>query len=62
MLLHQRRYIETAGRAYWSGAVHGYVYRVIFSELTAREPDVPIDVLAAELDEEATEVLQELIE
>lgn len=61
MLLHQRRYIETVGERIGADAFTDQAYRAIFTELTARESDAPIEELAAELDEDATEVLQELM-
>lgn len=62
MLLHQRRYIEAASERVGPELFTDYVYRTIFTELTSNDPDVPVDVLAESLDDEATGVLQELLE
>ena len=62
MLLHQRRYVESASERVGPASFTDYVYRTIFTELTAGEPDVPVEVLAESLDEEATAVLQELLD
>jgi hypothetical protein len=36
-------------------------YQAIFKEMTAGDPDVGVDTIAAGLDEDATDVLQELM-
>jgi len=61
VLLHQRRYIEAAAERIGADAFTDPTYRAIFAELVTREPDVSVGDLAAVLDEEATEVLQELM-
>ncbi|MEO6877034.1 MAG: toprim domain-containing protein, partial [Gemmatimonadaceae bacterium] len=61
MLLHHRRYVEVSAERIGADTFADPVYRSIFAELTARESDVPIEELAGALDEEATEVLQELM-
>jgi len=62
MLLHQRRYVEAASERVGPELFTDYVYRTIFTELTSSDPDVPVDVLAESLDDEATGVLQELLD
>jgi DNA primase len=62
MLLHQRRYVEAASERVGPELFTDYVYRTIFNELTSGDPDVPVDVLAESLDDEATGVLQELLD
>ena len=61
MLLHQRRYIEAAAERVDPELFADSAYRAIFERLTAHDADAPIDELAPALDEEATEVLQELL-
>jgi DNA primase len=61
LLLHQRRYVESAAERIGADMFVDEAYRSIFKELTSGEPDVTVDVLAAGLDEETTEVLQELM-
>ena len=61
MLLHNRRYVEGSAERIGADTFADPVYRAIFAELTSHDPDVGIDELAAALDEEATEVLQELM-
>ena len=62
MLLHQRRYVETVGRTTWRRELWRFAVSCAFSlQLTAHDQDVPLDELAASLDEEATAVLQELM-
>jgi alpha-D-ribose 1-methylphosphonate 5-triphosphate synthase subunit PhnI len=62
MLLHQRRYVEAASERVGPALFTDYVYRALFTELTASDPDVPVDTLAESLDDEATGVLQELLD
>jgi DNA primase len=62
MLLHQRRYVEAASERVGPALFTDYVYRTLFTELTANDPDVPVDTLAESLDDEATRVLQELLD
>ncbi|MEO7084052.1 MAG: DNA primase [Gemmatimonadaceae bacterium] len=61
VLLHHRKFIEAAAERIGADMFVDPVYGGIFAELAAGEPDVMIDVLAAALDEESTEVLQELV-
>jgi hypothetical protein len=62
MLLHQRRYVEAAAERVGAESFNDPVYRTLFAELTAHDPDVSIGVLADALDEEATTVMQELLD
>jgi DNA primase len=62
MLLHQRRFTEPAAERIGADMFADSAYRAIFSELVGAEIDAPIDVIAAGLDEDATEVLQELLD
>jgi DNA primase len=61
VLLHHRKFIEPAAERIGAEMFVDPVYAGIFAELAAGDPDVMIDVLAAALDEESTEVLQELV-
>ena len=61
VLLHQRRYIEAVAERIGADAFTDPPYRAIFTELVTRGPDVSVGDLAAVLDEDATEVLQELM-
>jgi DNA primase len=62
MLLHQRRYLESAAERVDPDAMFtDPVYRAIFRELVAADHDAQMDVIAAGLDEEATQVLQDLL-
>ena len=61
MLLHERRYIETCAAKVDATMFADAAYHAIFVELTAHGVDQTIDELAAALDEDATEVLQELL-
>ena len=61
-LLHHRRYVETAAERIGADTFADPVYRAIFQQLASHDPETPIDELSASLDEEATAVLQELIE
>jgi DNA primase len=61
-LLHHRRYVEPAAERIGAETFADPAYRAIFLQLTAHDPDTPLDELAAPLDEDATAVLQELIE
>jgi hypothetical protein len=61
VLLHQRRYIEAVAERIGADVFTDSAYRAIFNELVTREPDASVVDIAAVLDEEATEVLQELM-
>ena len=61
VLLHQRRYIEAVAERIGADTFTDPTYRAIFTELVTREPDVSVGDLAVALDEETTQVLQELM-
>jgi hypothetical protein len=62
MLLHQRRYIDSVAERIGADHFADPAYQAIFSELTTQDHDAPVDQIAAGLDEDATEVLQELMD
>ena len=61
MLLHQRRFVETAAERLGSDTFIDPAYRAIFMELTAHDPEIAVDDLAALLDDDTVDVLQELL-
>ena len=64
MLLHHRRYVEPTAERNGADTFADPVYRSLFTELTARDPEIPIDELARSRGStrKATEVLlQELM-
>lgn len=61
-LLHHRRYVEPAAERLGAEAFADPAYRAIFQQLASTDPETPLDEVAAALDEDATAVLQELIE
>jgi DNA primase len=61
MLLHQRRYVDAVAERVGPDMFADPAYRAIFTELTTRDHEATIDEIAAGLDEDATEVLQELM-
>lgn len=62
MLLHQRRFVDSAAERIGPDMFVDPVYRAIFVSLTTSEHEATIDEIAAPLDEEATQVLQALLE
>jgi DNA primase len=62
VLLHQRRYVEPAAERVDPDAFADATYRAIFERLTALDADAPIDELALTLDDQAIEVMQQLLE
>ena len=62
MLLHQRRYVDRAAERIGPDMFADPVYRAIFIELATQDHEATIDEIAANLDEEATQVLQELLD
>jgi DNA primase len=61
MMLHRRDYVEVVAERVGADNFGDSPYRAIFSELTTHDEDVPLDEIAAALDDEATNVLQELM-
>lgn len=61
MLVHQRRYVETVAERVGPNDFADSAYRAIFSELALHDSDEPIDEVAASLDADVTQVLQELL-
>jgi DNA primase len=61
MLLHHRRFVEPAAERLGADTFVDPAYRAIFMELTAHDPEVAVDDLAALLDEDTVDVLQELL-
>jgi len=62
MLLHQRRFVEAVGERIGGESFTDEAYRRIFTELVALGSEVGVEELANALDEEATEVLGELLQ
>jgi DNA primase len=62
VLLHQRRYVEPAAERVDPDAFVDAAYRAIFERLTTLDADAPIDELALALDDQAIEVMQQLLE
>jgi hypothetical protein len=61
MMLHDRRYIELVAERLGGESFTDEVYRLIFTELIALGPDATIGEIAGSFDEEAIEVLEELL-
>ena len=61
-LLHHRRYVEASAERIDPETFADPVYRAIFQRLAAHDPETPLDEVAAPLDEDATAVMQELID
>jgi DNA primase len=61
MLLHQRRFVVPAAERLGADTFIDPAYRAIFMELTAHDSEIAIDDLAALLDEDTVDVLQELL-
>jgi DNA primase len=61
VLLHQRRFIEMVGENIGAESFRDSAFRRIFAELVAA-PDASVDELAATLDEDTFETLEELLE
>jgi DNA primase len=62
MLLHQRRFIDSAAERIGPDMFVDPVYRTIFAALTTGDHEATIDEIAAPLDEEATQALQGLLD
>jgi DNA primase len=61
MLLHQRTFVESVGERLAATQITDSAYRQIFAALVSRGPEVSVEEIARGLDEDATEVLQELL-
>jgi replicative DNA helicase len=61
-LLHHRRYVEAAAERIGGETFADPAYRAIFQQLATHDAETPLDAVAAPLDDDATAVLQELIE
>jgi DNA primase len=61
MLLHQRQYVEWTAERLDNGSFFDPAYQRIYSELITRGPEVSIEDLAAAMDPETAEVLQQLL-
>jgi hypothetical protein len=61
MLLHLRHLVDTAAERVGPEMFEDFVYAAIFRELIVQGADAGVDEIAADLDDEATGVLQELL-
>jgi hypothetical protein len=61
MLLHQRQYVEEIGERIGADIFTDSAYRRIFTLLITLGSDAAIEDLARDLDQDATEILQELL-
>jgi DNA primase len=61
MLLHQRTFVEPVGERLSADHMTDSAYRQIFSALVTEGADASVEAIARDLDEDATEVLQELV-
>jgi DNA primase len=61
MLLHQRMFVEPIGERLSPSRISDLAYRQIFSALVMLGPEASVEEIAHRLDEDATEVLQELL-
>jgi DNA primase len=61
MLVHHRRYVETAAERIGAAIFVDPAYGAIFSELARRDPGAPIEDVAEALDDHTTAVLQDLM-
>jgi DNA primase len=61
VLLHRRRYVEPVAERIGSERFSDPAVSAIFTQLTAGDPEATVDELAANLDGEAIDLLQELI-
>jgi DNA primase len=62
VLLHRRRYIEPAAERVDPESFADATYRAIFERLTSLDPEAAVDDLALALDDQAIEVMQQLLE
>jgi DNA primase len=61
MLIHQRNFVEPIGERLSAEHMIDSAYRQIFSALVTHGSDASVEAIARDLDEDATEVLQELL-
>ena len=61
VLLHERRYIDAIGERLGAESFTDPIYRRIFTELVALGPDATVGEIAGGFDEEAIEVLEDLL-
>jgi DNA primase len=61
VMLHDRRYVELVAERIGAESFSDATYRMIFTELVALGPDATIGEIAGGFDEEAIEVLEELM-
>jgi DNA primase len=61
MLLHQRQFVEGVGEQIGGDAFIDPTYQRLFTELVTRGPDVSVEELAAAVDLETAEILQQLL-
>lgn len=61
MLLHRRDYVEVVAERVGSDNFGDSPYRAIFNELTAHGEDAPLDEIVAALDDDATTLVQDLM-
>jgi DNA primase len=61
MLLHQRQFVEGVGEQIGGDAFIDPTYQRLFTELVTRGPDVSVEDLAAAVDLETAEILQQLL-
>jgi DNA primase len=62
VLLHHRRYVEAAAERVDPDAFADSTYRAIFERLASLDAEAPVDELALALDDQAIEVMQQLLE
>jgi hypothetical protein len=60
-MLHDRRYVDIVAERLGAESFRDPAYRMIFTELVALGPDATIGEIAGSFDEEAIEVLEELL-
>jgi DNA primase len=61
VMLHDRRYVEVVAERFGAESFTDPAYRMIFTELVALGPDATIGEIAGAFDEDAIEVLEELV-
>jgi DNA primase len=61
VILHDRRYVEVVAERFGAESFTDPAYRMIFTELVTLGPDATIGEIAGAFDEDAIEVLEELI-